>query len=42
MHDRLDIHNFSSSVEEYFFNSIFSTLEEKFRFSKGQCNGFII
>ena len=44
LHDRLEIRNFSSSVEKYFTRSLrslvkyFSTLEEKFRISVRPCN----
>ena len=44
LHDRLEIRNFSSSVEKYFTRSLrslvkyFSTLEEKFRISARPCN----
>ena len=44
LHDRLEIRNFSSSVEKYFTSErservkYFSTLEEKFRISVRPCN----
>ena len=44
LHDRLEIRNFSSSVEKYFTSEhservkYFSTLEEKFRISARPCN----